>query len=329
MSRVLVDIGGTKTLVALEQAGTVVDCRRIPTPRDRAADVTDMVVGAAQALLAEHPDTELAAIAIAVAGSVNAHTGVVRRANNLPFDDYPLKRRIHEVFDVPVLVEEDANAGAAGEAAAGSGRGHSVVAYVTLSSGIGMGIVVDGVLFRGATFDAGELGHVVVDPLAETTCACQRQGCLEALASGLALEREGRELAVGAAGSDVAAGSDALTAREMLRAAEDEGSRFAPLVASAAGWTARGLDTVTHILDPSVIVLGGGLMNSDFYYASIVRSYRALNPASFRAEAVELVRASLSPWSVIAGMYELSVPGDGGLQIAPSLDLVTPASERW
>lgn len=236
-----VDIGGTKISagVVSEPAG-LSDCITVPA---RAAQGYEASM--AQVHLAIHSvlRPEVRAIGVACPGPLDPKTGVVINPPNLPgWRDIPLAKRIEREYGLPCAVENDANAAALAEARFGAGRGLQNVFYATLGTGIGAGIVIGGKVYHGKNGQAGEGGHVTIDWRSAERCNCGVQGCVEALASGSAiLRRYGRtaeDIARAAAAGDEAAGAALDDICEMIGA-----------------W----LGGMVSLLDPDIIVVGGGM----------------------------------------------------------------------
>jgi glucokinase len=254
-----IDLGGTNLRVGVVDAdGRVVDECRVPAPN--ALDDLAEAVGNA---FDEVATAEPAAVGIGAAGMIDAD-GVVHYAPNLPmFVNVPLRSLVEDVVQLPVVVDNDANVAAWGEACHGALRGHTNGLLVTLGTGIGGGIIADGRLLRGAHGFAAEIGHWQLDPDGPK-CACGEVGHWEALASGTALGRLGRERAAGGAapGALARAGGevDAVTGvhvGDSAQAGEPDGRA---IVAEYARLVALGLAGLSNILDPEVVVVSGGLV---------------------------------------------------------------------
>src|SRR5215213_351910 len=211
-----VDLGGTKIHTAVsDEAGRILAEDRRPTEVERGPDgVIARIIDSLEASLAGTGGSRLAALGAAAPGPIDREHGTVREAPNLPgWRSVPLAARLGEALGCPAVLENDANAAALGEFTFGAGRGSQHMIYLTVSTGIGGGLILDGCLYRGATGSAGELGHIVLDddgPL----CGCGARGCLEALASGTAIAARGAEavrqgtapgIARAAAGAEVTA----------------------------------------------------------------------------------------------------------------------------
>jgi glucokinase len=261
-----VDIGGTKI--------QIVDARRETSPvtelatpvRDGPDAIIDCIAGALAGLPGPGP------VVVASPGSLDVAGGIVHYAANLPFAGFPLAARLKAATRRPVRLVGDAVAAAVGEFSTGAGAGHRDGIYITVSTGIGMGLVVNGRLVTGVADQAGELGHVpVVTGPAALPCPCGQAGCLEAYASGraLAARAEGRIApapdAAAPAPDATAAAPDAiaplpLTAREVLNAARRGDPAAGALLDEAVELLATAVATLVRLLAPPVVVLGGGLM---------------------------------------------------------------------
>ncbi|MGZ4683020.1 MAG: ROK family protein, partial [Acidimicrobiales bacterium] len=261
------DLGGTKIL------GVVTDpdeprrslCSvRVDTPRGADALVAAMagVVADLRAELTRRSLGDVAAVGVGVAGLVD-RAGVLRFAPNLPgVVDLDVRGALGEATAVPVAVDNDANVATLAEHRLGAGERADDMVLVTLGTGIGGGIISGGVLQRGAAGFAGEPGHMVVDPNGPP-CPCGRRGCWERYASGSGLGRIARDAAhagradrvVALAGGD----PDAVRGEHVTRAAADGDAEALELMREFAWWVALGVSNLENLLDPGVVVIGGGL----------------------------------------------------------------------
>lgn len=242
-----VDVGGTKVLaIALGPDGaTPVGEDRRPTP-DSADDLIDAIADAARDA-ANDAGATVGALCVGVPGLVDER-GVMRFGANLPgILEQPLRDIFGKRFDgVPVLIDNDANVAAWGERVAGAGEGSRHMLMVTLGTGVGGGIVLDGHLYRGAHGMAGEIGHFVVQ-LDGEKCPCGQRGCWERYASGSALGRIARE-------AGFASGEDAVAKAQ----AGEQGAL--DVLDVFTRWVAIGLAGFANTFDPERIVMGGGLI---------------------------------------------------------------------
>jgi glucokinase len=242
-----VDIGGTKVAGGVvDDDGTVVAETRCPTPSDDSEAALDAVVSVVEELRARH---DVTAVGIAAAGYVSADRATMLFAPNLPWHDVPIRDRIGERLGLPADVENDANAAAWAEYRYGAGRDEPYLVCLTVGTGIGAGILVDGALYRGRWGIAGEPGHVCVVCDGEP-CGCGNKGCLEQYASGTALVRY-------AAARGLDAEGPAIT-----EAARDGDERALAAFAEVGRWLGRGLADLASVLDPGVFVVGGGVADA-------------------------------------------------------------------
>lgn len=269
-----VDIGGTKVLGALVDAGGRV--RRETRARSPAAwpELRDTVVEIVTGLRASEPSAE--AVGIGAAGMVD-HDGTVHYAPNVPgFRMVPMRAELEAALGAPVVIDNDANAAAYAEVQIGAARGVRDALVVTLGTGIGGGIVTGGRVMRGARGFAAEIGHFQVDP-GGPVCACGERGHWEATASGHALGRLAREAAAAGTAPSVleAAGNDvaAVTGEHVSTAAGAGAPDALAIVDRYALNVAIGLVGLANVLDPAVIVVAGGLVSDGDLFLDPIRRH--------------------------------------------------------
>lgn len=305
-----VDLGGSKILAVVADARGEVAARDLrPTPADKSPDSVIEAVVASLKTVISHADDGVAGVGLAVAGFSNPETGVVFASPNLPgWIDIPLRDIVARETGLPVRLINDARAAALGELHFGAARGVRNFVYLTISTGIGGGIVTGGKLYYGASGMAGEVGHMVIVPDGPP-CACGNRGCWEQLASGTALAREARKcLADGAASSILAlAGGDiAQVTAETVSQAYDRGDVLArELVARTGYYLGLGLANLVNIFNPEMIVIGGGLsgMGDKLLAPAYEEAGRRAFRESFRA--VRFVPAALGMDSGVLGAAAL------------------------
>jgi glucokinase len=257
-----VDIGGTKVAAGVvDEQGRVLDRERRDTPGNDAARTEDVIVDAVHALAAR---SDVAAVGIGAAGWVSNDNATVLFSPHLAWRDQRLRDDLVERIDLPLIVENDANAAAWAEHRFGIAAGEPVVVMVTLGTGIGGALVVDGTVFRGAYGIACEYGHMTVVQDGRQ-CACGNRGCWEMYASGRALARDARALAAdspmaAARMLELAGGSPAALDGPVVSAAAAEGDPAALSICTEMGrWLGRGLASLAAVIDPSMFVIGGGV----------------------------------------------------------------------
>jgi len=253
------DVGGTKVLGALvDPAGGILAEHRVPSP-----DGWDALAGAMLDLIGTLREADVSAVGIGAAGMVD-HDGVIHYAPNIPgFRNVAVRATIADATGLSVVVDNDANAAAWGEVVHGAARGARDALVITLGTGIGGGIIADGGVYRGAHGFAAEIGHFTVDSDGPV-CACGARGHWEAMASGTALGRMGRDAAAAGAAPSVLreAGGDPAAVNshhvgEAVLAGEPDA---VALLERYADYVAMGLAALCNILDPGVIVVSGGLV---------------------------------------------------------------------
>ena len=294
--RIGVDLGGTKTeIIVLDESGRERLRRREPTPRhdDAGRDyeaklglIADLVQEA-QSELAAELNGALPTVGIGTPGTISAATGRIKNSNSTSLIGRPFKEDIERRLGREVRVANDANCFALSEAADGAAAGAGVVFGVILGTGVGGGIVVHGRALDGVNGIAGEWGHNPL-PLPEAAdlplprCYCGRAGCIETYLSGPALERDHARSCVGNNGEPLDVKNELLNAKhELLGAAAIAARAETGDVACEATLAryeqrlARSLATVINLLDPDVIVLGGGLSNLGRLYGNVPRLWAA------------------------------------------------------
>lgn len=304
-----VDLGGTKILTAVvDAAGSLLSRDHSITPaREGHEAVIGSILESARRALeqADVAPDRLAAVGVGAPGLANPDTGVLYTSPNLPgWRDVPIRDIVQKGLGTKAYLINDANAAALGELHFGAARGARNFLYVTVSTGIGGGIVIDGKIYSGAIGAAGEVGHMTIDD-AGPVCNCGNRGCWEMLASGTALAREARRrIGQGTATSilEYAHGDvDLVTALTVEAAAEAGDGPALELISWSAYYLGVGLANLINIFNPELIVIGGGLSNMGdmlFQPAFKVAGERAYEQ-SFRA--VRFARAELGRNSGVLG----------------------------
>ncbi len=306
-----VDLGGTKILtVAATREGNILLRKKEET---RAYEGPEIVLAQIVSNIKEViklqgiKREEMLAVGICAAGFYNYKEKVIMESPNLKnWTNIPLSKMVEEEINLPVYVENDANAAAYGEYRLGAGRGKSHMIYITVSTGIGGGIIVDGEIYHGSEGYAGEIGHVTID-INGPECKCGNRGCLETLASGTAIARKAAEvLAVGRHSKmlEIASmeGREEVSARHVFTAAGLGDEAAAEIVEEAVEYLGAGLAGMANILNPEMFVIGGGVSmsgNSFFQPLRKVFCRRAAGPVSGK---VEIVPAGLGDEAGIVGI---------------------------
>ncbi len=260
-----VDVGGTKVAGGVvDEQGRVLQRTRRPTPGTSPRHVEDTIAAVVADLRGLH---EVEAVGIGAAGFIDADRGRVLFAPNLTWRDEPLRDEVTARIGLPVVVENDANAAAWAEHRFGAGRGQSHLVAVTVGTGIGGGIVLGGQLYRGRTGIAAEFGHMQVVKDGRR-CGCGQKGCWEQYCSGRALLHEAREIADvqparGARLLELGNGEpEGIEAVEVTQAAREGDPAALACFEEIGYWLGQGLADLTSMLDPGVLVVGGGVADA-------------------------------------------------------------------
>lgn len=280
MYRIGIDLGGTNIVAAVvDDDYRIVASAKCKTalPRPAEAIVDDMARVTREAVKeAGLTLADIAYIGVGSPGTCNADEGIIEYSNNLRFENLPLRAMLAERLDgKKVYIENDANAAALGEYIAGAARGTKSCVCITLGTGIGGGVILDGKIFSGSNFAGTELGHTVI--VADgAPCTCGRRGCWEAYASASGLIRETREAMEIHRDSymwQLAGGLDGVTGRtafDAMRAGDAAGKE---VVDAYIRYVACGLINMINIFQPEVLCVGGGICNEGETLMSPLRAY--------------------------------------------------------
>lgn len=257
---IAVDLGGTNMRVARfpEDTPRPDEIQKVPTHAEEGPDsVIQRLIETIGSILPEGDDS--LRIGVAVAGPLDPRAGVIYGAPNLPgWHEVRLLDRLHDHFACPIAIGNDANLAGLGEWRYGAGQGSQDVIYLTISTGIGGGVISDGQLLLGADGIGAELGHVLIDPQGPP-CGCGQRGHLEALASGTAIAREARAQLAEGADSSLHQVKGEISAVEVGEAAAAGDPLAQATIERAARYLGMGMAEFCHIFNPDVFVLGGGV----------------------------------------------------------------------
>jgi glucokinase len=290
MNTVGVDIGGTKIAAGVvDEDGTLLAQTRRETDAEDPGAIEDAVISAVAELRTHHP---VGAVGVAAAGFISPRRDGVVFAPNIAWRDYPLRERLARGIDLPIVVENDANAAGWAEFRFGVAREARSMVMLTVGTGLGGAIVVDSTLLRGAFGAAGEIGHIRMVPNGHY-CGCGHEGCWEMYASGRALTRAARMALVTQADRagrlrELAEASGTRVKGPHVTAAAREGDPLASeLVAELGRWIGAGIADLVAVLDPEIVVIGGGVAESgDLVLLPAREEFRAqLSARGFRPEA--------------------------------------------
>lgn len=309
-----VDLGGTKILTVLaDREGNVLARVKVPTETDRGQKhVIDRIEATVRDALQEAaaPAERVAAVGVGAPGPLDPDRGFLFFAPNLGWRDVPLGKILNERLNLPVFLDNDANLAALGEYVYGAGRGSTHLVYITVSTGVGGGVILNGRVYHGACGGAGEIGHVTVAPDGPT-CRCGNQGCLEAVASGTAMEQRARALVGEGRGAGILAAAggerDKITARVVAEAAAAGDAEALVVLREAGRYLGIAVAGVVNLLNPAAVVLGGGAMQAGApLWDAMLEEVRRRSLESSLA-SVRVVRAALGGDAGVMGAVALAI----------------------
>ena len=266
MFRIGVDLGGTNIAAGLVDENYQIVCKKsVPTGADRAPECIVADMAALCLSLCEEQGVgmaEVVSVGIASPGIANHDTGVVEYANNLPFKQFPIGPMLSEKLGgKKVYLENDANAAAWGEAIAGAAKGTSNSVMITLGTGVGGGIIIDGKVYSGFNYAGAELGHIVIEHNGRQ-CSCGRRGCWEAYSSATALIKmtnEKIEECAATGRKTIMADAKRISGRTAFDAMRQGDAAGCEVVDMYIAYLVTGLANIVNIFQPEVISLGGGV----------------------------------------------------------------------
>ena len=306
-----VDVGGTKVLGGVvDEFGAVVKTARRETPREGGRALTQAIADVARELMAEF---KVDSVGVSAAGFVSSDRKTMLATPNIAdWNGVDLDYELTSLIGLPVVIENDANAAAWGEARFGAGRGIRNMIMVTIGTGVGGGMVINGDLYRGAYGVAAEFGHIRVVPEGHL-CGCGIRGCLEQYGSGSALMRHAREAI--AASPDIARNLlsrgngtiDGLTGQAITDAARDGDTVALAAFKTTGQWIGAGIASLSAVLDPERVVIGGGVIDAgDILLEPIRNSLSNLMPFAGKHPNPEIVAAELGNEAGLVGVADLA-----------------------
>lgn len=305
-----IDLGGTKIYTVLGNGDGSLLAEELTATRahDGPQAVMEQLVQSVAGLLSKtsYGLNDLQAVGICVAGFFDWQKKLLVHSPNMSgWSNVPLERELSDRLGLPVLAENDANAAALGEARRGAGFGAGNVIFVTVSTGIGAGLILNGRIYRGAAGFAGEVGHMVVKPDG-LLCGCGRRGCLETVASGTAMGRaaytavqEGRGTLLSQLAEE---NGGRLGAPQVFAAAQLGDTAAADILADAVYFLGISLVNLVNLLNPEVIVIGGGVAAAGEQFLQPLRETVAHNAIPPAAAGCALRGAKLGMAAGVVGM---------------------------
>ncbi|MBA2344613.1 MAG: ROK family protein [Rubrobacter sp.] len=311
MNAIGVDVGGTKIAVGIVSAdGELLDEVRQPTPHT-SKRLIEALAGAIQEVGNGH---EVGGVCLAVPGNILATENRVIYSPNLhAIEGVALKDELEPRIGLPLTVENDANAAAWGEFRFGAGSDVDHLVFITLGTGVGGGVITHGVLMRGAQGAGGELGHTTIQATGPR-CSCGNRGCLEAMASGTAIRRRAREVAIEKPGSALnrLASTREILGEDVTRLAEGGDEAALSVLEEAGVWLGIGLAGFVNVFNPEVVAIGGGVVEAGDLILNPARREIQLRARSPARDLAEIRVATLGAKSGILGAAALARDPESG-----------------
>lgn len=305
-----IDVGGTKIAGGVvDTKGKILEELKVESPAEDVEAIERAIAGLVNELSSRH---DVTCVGVGAAGYVSSSRSTVYFAPNLAWRDIDLKAEIEQHVDLPVVIENDANAAAWGEFTFGAGKDVDDFLLVTVGTGVGGGIVLDGKLHRGAFGVAAEIGHMRVVP-GGVMCGCGNRGCLESYGSGTALVRATREAADGRSLLardliDRAGGDPAAIDGPLITAAAQDGDPFAiDQLADLGTWLGEGIASLAAVLDPAKVAIGGGVSEAgDLLLEPIRAAFKRQLTGRGHRPVADIVLAELGNKAGLIGAADLA-----------------------
>ena len=310
----VVDVGGTKIVAGVASATDILRTERLSTHALRGPDdIVDRIARALTGLrLPGLP--AMSAVGLSVPGPLDRRSGVVHFTPNLLWQHYPVADRLSQrLGGIPVLIDDDANCAALGEAWQGTGKGFAHLVCLTIGTGIGGAIIIDGALVHGHQDLAGEIGHMVIVPDGPP-CACGHSGCLEAVASGAAIGRLGAALLTQNESPALARLAQTrggqVDANLVFQAAAGNDAACQAVLGKVAEHLGAAVASLIQVLNPQAVVLGGGVMSPENAAWLIPAIQANMNRHLFEVQrgAVQVLRGELGDVAGLWGALQLVAP---------------------
>ncbi|MGL4774322.1 MAG: ROK family protein [Clostridium sp.] len=304
-----IDLGGTKISTALaDLEGNVISNTTVPTNAVEGEEaVLNRIIKTVETVIekAEAKQEDIKAIGIGSPGPLDSNKGIIICTPNLPFTNFNLVKPLTEKFNTQVYLDNDANVATIGEYMLGAGKGTQNCVFFTASTGVGGGAIVDGKIYRGSTSNALEIGHMTVAPFGPR-CNCGNIGCLEAMSSGTAIGKKGRE-AVNSKVETSLKKYDNVTSFEVFKEAKAGDKVAIQIIDEALTYLGIGVANAISIFDPDVVIIGGGVSKAGEIVFDKVRE--VVNTRCFKsmAENCRIEPAALGTDAGVIGAVALAL----------------------
>lgn len=304
-----IDLGGTKISTALSDfQGNILNNVVVKTKADEGQiAVLNRIISTIELVIDKEGISidEIEAIGIGSPGPLNVRTGVIIETPNLPFKNFNVKKSIEDKFKVSVYLDNDANVATIGEFMFGAGRGKKNLVFMTVSTGIGGGAIINGNIYRGSTFNALEIGHTTINPKGPK-CNCGNIGCLEVLASGTAIGKRGQEVAESEVKTSLK-NYNKITSYEVFLEAGKGDKEAKKIRDKALNYLGIGVANVVSIFDLEMVIIGGGVTQVGDILFERVR--KVVNERCFKvmSDNCDIVPAALGTSAGVVGAAALAI----------------------
>ena len=308
-----IDLGGTKILTAVaDKNGKIIAEAKLPTETELGQEkIKKNIFKSIESVMekAELHNNDIRAIGIGSPGPLDVESGVIHECSNLPIKNMPIVDLIEEKTDIPASLQNDANTAALGEKVFGAGKEAENLLYITISTGVGGGIIIDGKIYYGVNGNAGELGHITIDPDGPL-CGCGNQGCLESFSSGTAIRRMAVE-ALNKGESKMLAqlheNEGYLDAALVAQAASEGDEVSKEIFKNAGNYLGIGLANFVNIFNPEMIILGGGVMKAKEFFLNETKEVLKQRALEAPQNIVEIKEAVLGDHIGVKGAIAVAM----------------------
>ncbi len=302
-----VDLGGTKIYTALvDLEGNIVKEKVVETLASEGQEaVSERILDTIANVIAGVDNELIKAIGVGSPGPLDAKKGIIFEPSNLPFKNYEIVKTIKDRFNLPTYLDNDANVATLAEFMFGAGKGTENMVYITVSTGIGGGAVINGKLYRGNTANALEVGHMTVSKEGPR-CGCGNVGCAESFASGTAIGKRAKEAVASKVATSLKKYND-VTAKEVFIEAAEGDAEAKRILDNALYYLGITVGNVMTHLDPEKVVMGGGVINGGDIVIETVKKVVAERCLSVFAENCSIEKAKLRGQAGVLGAAALAI----------------------
>lgn len=254
-----VDLGGTKIYTAISnELGEIISEEVVPTEASKGAEqIMDKVISSIKKVSGNIEKTKIKAIGIGSPGPLDVKNGVIVSPPNLPIRNFNVVEAIRAEFELPTFLDNDANAATLGEFIFGAGRGTTNMVYITASTGVGGGAILNGKIYRGSTSNALEIGHTTVNPTGRA-CGCGNNGCVESMSSGIYIEKMAKDFIESGAKTALSQ-YEVVSAKEVFQEASKGDQVANEILSETLSYLGIAVANCANTFDPDKIIIGGGI----------------------------------------------------------------------